>query len=304
MNAVELSGVTKVDEGGAILDSVSLAIPAEAFWAVMGARPCLSALLAVASGRVQPDLGTSLLFGQPAHKSRKAAALIRGDSFALEFADVRTNVEARALILGLPHPARAAAEALRAAGIDFQAMRASECSALERWLARLALALVGNPRVLCINEPTQGLVASDMGEFISTARRIASARGLTLVCGTGAPDSLGCMADSYAVFDGPRLRGVTGRSALTRAGEKTYLVRTANLAKDFSALSERLFCASLAIDFDAEAGLRFMRVGGCTEMELGNALCDLGAVVLELRHQKCSLSELLCEQGTGLWRWG
>lgn len=130
MNAVELSGVTKVDEGGAILDSVSLAIPAEAFWAVMGAGPCLSALLAVASGRVQPDLGTSLLFGQPAHKSRKAAALVQGDSFALEFADVRTNVEARALILGLPHPARAAAEALRAAGIDFQGMRAQNAA---RW---------------------------------------------------------------------------------------------------------------------------------------------------------------------------
>ena len=71
------------------------------------------------------------------------------------------------------------------------------------------------------------------------------------------------------------------------------MVRTTNLARDFAALSERLPASTLSIELDADEGLHFIRVTGCGETELGCLLYELGAVVIEFRHQRRTLASLL-----------
>lgn len=293
MNAIQLAGVTKVDSGETVLNSVSLSIPMGAFWVITGSGRSVSAVLSLVSGTARPDLGAALLFGRPAHRVCNKPAFMRSDSFAFEHATLRANVQAYALRRRVPHPVSASAEAMDVAGVDFRDKRVSECGILERRLGHLALALVDKPRILLIDEPCRGLVSADAGEFMSVVRDVSREMGLTLVCGTKSPDSLRCLADSYAAFDGPSLRGIVKGSQLSEAGGESHMVRTTNLAKDFAALSERLPASTLSIELDADEGLHFIRVTGCGETELGRLLHELGAVVIELRHQRRTLASLL-----------
>ena len=256
MNAIQLAGVTKVDSGETVLNSVSLSIPIGAFWVITGSGSSVSAMLSLVSGTARPDLGAALLFGRPAHRVCNKPAFMRSDSFAFEHATLRANVQAYALRCRVPHPVSASTEAMDVAGVDFRDKRVFECGILERRLGHLALALVDKPRILLIDEPCRGLVSADAGEFMSVVRDVSREMGLTLVCGTKSPDSLRCLADSYAAFDGPSLRGIVKGSQLSEAGGESHMVRTTNLAKDFAALSERLPASTLSIELDADEGRR------------------------------------------------
>lgn len=301
MNAAELGGVTVFRGGEKLLDSVSLAVPERELWVLAGSEPaCPRVALRVLAGRVRPDLGSALVFGQPARENRHELGFVsRGlpSRPALLHALLRVRGALRRCDRA-GAPCRVAC-VLDALGVGFAQKPIGELSSLEMRKVLIAAALLDEPAVLCVEEPLDHLGSAGRPELIDGLMAVREASRTTLVCSAAEPAALGSATDSFAVFDGPVLRRVVRSSQLKfEMGERLWL-RTADLARDFVLLSRALPHARLVIERDAARKSQSILVEGADEVALGVALKRAKATVLELRHESLSLEERL---GLGRFR--
>ncbi|HHW82565.1 MAG TPA: ABC transporter ATP-binding protein [Actinomycetales bacterium] len=282
--AVQLTDLTKTfNPRGAdpvrAVDGVSLTIQTGEVVALLGPNGAgKTTALDILLGLQDPSSGTAQLFGGPPQHAiragRVAAVLQTGD--LLRDLRVRETVELIASTFGRTIPVD---EALARVDIDYAARRrVSKLSGGEQQRVRFALALLPDPDLLVLDEPTAGLDVTTRRAFWSTMRAEA-AHGRTILFATHYLEEaeqfaqrVVMMSGGRVVADGPtaEIRSVTSsrRMAVTRADDVAWassLPGTSQLASDPANGGVRV--SLTAADSDAVALALLERGGSALEID-------------------------------------
>jgi branched-chain amino acid transport system ATP-binding protein len=199
-SAVEVRGVVKHFAGVPALDDVSLTVPAGQLHAVIGPNGAgKSTLFGVIAGEHRPDRGTVRIAGRDvtrmAPHRRVKAGVARAFQVARIFPDmtVRQNVaaaviaangSARVFWRGKPlrNASGAVDEALELLALTAIGGRlARELSQGDRKRLEIAMALMLQPALLLLDEPTAGMSPEETAATVALVRQLWSLGGLTVL---------------------------------------------------------------------------------------------------------------------------
>jgi zinc/manganese transport system ATP-binding protein len=190
--ALELRDVTASRAGRAIWSSASVRIDEGEFVAVLGPNGAgKSTLLDLVLGLLAPAAGTVTVLGDapgasgpaigylPQRHAFDRTARIRGVDV------VRLGLDGTRFGLPLPwrkEPRRRVHEAIELVGAEPYAHRAiGECSGGEQQRLLIARSLVGEPRLLLLDEPLDSLDLPNQSTVAALVDRIRRARGMTVL---------------------------------------------------------------------------------------------------------------------------
>jgi zinc/manganese transport system ATP-binding protein len=191
MNAIEFSDVSLALGGRVVLADVGLEIAGGEFVAVLGPNGSgKTTLMRAVLGLVAPSRGTIRVLGQRATRGNPAVGYMPQIRSAI--ADIRLS--GRDFVAsavnghrpGLPIPGkrgrREIARALDLVGADALACRPlSELSGGERQRLLLAQALIGQPRLLLLDEPLISLDPHREREVVELVKRLQRELGITVL---------------------------------------------------------------------------------------------------------------------------
>ena len=228
MNAIETSGLSRSFSRGRVraVRDVSLAVPAGAVFGLVGKNGAgKSTLLKLIAGLMRPSSGTVSVLGQrlaPGESHPRLGALVEAPAVYGRL-DAFENLMNRALVLGLPNPQKACREALAAVGLPERVAgdgrrRAiwprgtyvDDLSSGQRQRLGVALALIGDPEVLLLDEPLSGIDPTDAAEIRALLARLSRERGVTIVVSSHVLADLERMCTHFGVMrDGCLARTLT-----------------------------------------------------------------------------------------------
>jgi lipoprotein-releasing system ATP-binding protein len=212
-----------------VLDRVSFELRAGAAIGVHGER-CSgkSALLRLAAGIEPPDGGSVCVAGQDTTwlSASERALLLRGQVALLAGADWLTTrgeivCEHVAMSLGcegltIREATRRALATLDAVGVSATgaAQPTASLSAEQRARVMLARALVGEPRLLLVDEPAPMPSIGDHERFCATLRRVTRERGIALLVASEEIATLGGMGAVMSLVNGELVSSAAERGTL------------------------------------------------------------------------------------------
>jgi ABC-2 type transport system ATP-binding protein len=207
---VRLTGLTKRYGEVTAVDGLDLTIRRGEVVALLGPNGAgKSTTIDILLGLVRPDTGTALLYGQPPARAvaeGRVGALLQSGGLLPDLTAGET-VRLAAALAKRPRPAACAgrraklrgpglpeAEVLDRAGVaEFARRRVADLSGGQQQRVRFAVALVADPDLLVLDEPTTGLDVESRRAFW-TAMRAETAQGRTVLFATHYLDE----ADAYA----------------------------------------------------------------------------------------------------------
>ncbi|MGW1813984.1 ABC transporter ATP-binding protein [Streptomyces sp. NPDC002125] len=177
--ALEISGLTKSFGAGRALDSVDLVVGAGTVHCVLGENGAgKSTLCHMVGGSLVPDEGSLRLYGSPYAPRRPADALAAGIAMVHQhFSLVPTlTVGENLRLLRLRDLPRRVARVREEYGLELDLdARVSELPVGVRQRAEIVKALLREPRLLVLDEPTGVLGPAETDALLETCRRIAGA---------------------------------------------------------------------------------------------------------------------------------
>lgn len=207
--AVHLEGVTKQfrTRGGPVtaVDDITLDIPSGKVIAFLGPNGAgKTTLLDMVLGLTTPSAGRIDVLGQSpreAVRSGKISAVLQSGGLLRDL-KVGETVELIASTFPDPIPVP---EALSRAGIsDLAGRRVSKCSGGEQQRLRFALALLPDPDLLILDEPTTGMDVTARQEFWETMHTEAQ-RGRTIVFATHYLEEADSFAERIIMISGGQI---------------------------------------------------------------------------------------------------
>ena len=209
----QLLGVTVCAHGATLLDALDLHVPRGSRYGVLGGNGAgKSTALRALLGLVRPNAGRIELLGRSGVRDRRAAlarvgVLIESPSL-YEHLDARENLAIWCAALGL------AADG-RARRIDAVLSEVGLAHARDKRVGRyslgmkqrlgLAIALVGEPQLLVLDEPTNGLDPTGIVEIRELLLRRNRERGITLLVASHALAEIERLATHVGVLRNGRL---------------------------------------------------------------------------------------------------
>lgn len=227
--AVSFGSVTRSFGATLALDDVSFTVPAGQVAALLGPNGAgKTTAISLMLGLIRPDRGQVTVFGRPPRQ----AAELDGIGAMLQSTTLVSGVTVRELVrlFAAFHPRRRPVdEVLREAGVDEVAHRRVETlSGGYRRRVMLAVALVGDPRLLFLDEPTTGMDALSRQSFWKQIRSLAR-DGRTAVFATHDLEEAGAVAQRVVVLHRGRIVGDgTPEEIRGRVGERVLRFRVAD----------------------------------------------------------------------------
>jgi branched-chain amino acid transport system ATP-binding protein len=206
---LELTGVTVQFGGVRPLDDVTLRV-APGITGLIGPNGAgKTTLLNVLSGFVAPAAGTVVAHGErldrrPPHRRARwgLRRTFQAEQLVLTLS-MRDNV--RLVVENLGAPRTDVDRVLQAVGLTGHDRAAGTLSMLERRLLELARAMVGTPRVVCLDEPGAGLAEADARTLVPLIRSVADADDVVVLLVDHDMDLVQTVCRDLAVLDFGRL---------------------------------------------------------------------------------------------------
>ncbi|WP_169951850.1 ABC transporter ATP-binding protein [Microbispora sp. H11081] len=197
---------------------------------------------------------------------------------------------------GLPRTAarERAADTLRHVGLDEERYRPmGGYSTGMRQRVKLAQALVHDPRLVFLDEPTNGLDPQGRDDMLALIRRVGTEFGIDVLVTSHLLGELERVCDHVIVIDGGRLLRSSAIREFTRA-EQTIAVE---VEEGQRRLAERL--AALGETVAAQGRLLTVQVSaddpGRTHDAVRDAVCDLGLSLLRLEQRRGRIEDVFKE---------
>ena len=209
MTALTCENLSRSFWGRRVVDGVSLTLQPGDVYGLVGRNGAgKSTLLKMLTGYLAPSSGTVAICDEalgPCQTSPHLGCLIERPAVNPSLSAFQ-NVMVRALAQGLPDAKDAAAEVLRAVGLDpAERDRAGRSSLGMRQRLGLALALIGEPEVLLLDEPFNGLDPEGVRLARELLVDLAETRQVAVLISSHVLDQLDRMATRYGVIREGRL---------------------------------------------------------------------------------------------------
>lgn len=200
-------------DGRVLVDDVSFDVEAGEAVALVGPGAAgKSTVVRLVCGLARPEAGDVLLDGAPiAGMDRQVLArrigYVARSIAPLPTESVTDTVAFWSRVIGLPRPVRAdrVAEVLARVGItDHADRRVDRCTGGVLRELSLAVALLGRPRLLVLDEPTAGVCPDSGKRLLGTLRRLRD-DGVAVLCAARTPEAVADLCTRVVVLDRGRL---------------------------------------------------------------------------------------------------
>ncbi|MFX0541618.1 ABC transporter ATP-binding protein [Roseovarius sp. S4756] len=190
MSLLSIKGLTKTYDGVRAVDDVSLDIAPGEVRALIGPNGAgKTTLVGMICGRIAPSAGRVMFDGQditamPAHRRTRLGMAY---TFQLTSIYARLPVAENIALAARPHmepgkvPGAVAATLAQVRLAQYRDALAGDLSYGHQRLVEIAMGLVGAPRLLILDEPTQGLSEPEIAAFKELVRKLAGATTILLI---------------------------------------------------------------------------------------------------------------------------
>ncbi|PYC76119.1 ABC transporter [Streptomyces tateyamensis] len=163
---------------------------------------------------------------------------------------------------------------------------------------KLAQALVHDPRLVLLDEPTNGLDPVGRDEMLGLIRRVHQEFGISVLVTTHLLGELERTCDHLVVIDGGRLLRSSATASFTGATELLAVEVTDNADGTADALlRERLTAAGLAVEVEGGHVLLVRLAGETTYDTIRDTVAELGLGLVRLEQRRHRVVELFAENG-------
>ncbi|MFB7515804.1 ABC transporter ATP-binding protein [Streptomyces sp. NPDC056144] len=202
-NAIEAEGLRRSYSGGfEAVRGLSFTVPRGEIFALLGTNGAgKTSTVELLEGLAAPSAGTARVLGHDPYRERAAVrprigVMLQEGGFPSDL----TVAETVRMWAGCTSNARPAAEALAETGLTGrERVRIKQLSGGERRRLDLALALLGRPEVLFLDEPTTGLDAEGRRDTWELVRRLRDG-GTTVLLTTHYLEEAESLADRLAIM--------------------------------------------------------------------------------------------------------
>ena len=302
MNVIEARGLTKRYGARAVVDALDMHVAAGDICGFVGKNGAgKSTTMKMATGLVKPSSGTLTVLGEDASRRpgsfsgapSRIGALIE-EPGALPNFSATENLMQKALALGVIHPREQVAELISLVGLqDAGTRKVKHFSQGMKQRLGLALALVGSPELLLLDEPFNGIDPQTTRDLRRMLVRLNQERAMTIVISSHVLDQLMRVCTRFGVIRAGRMVREFTDEELHATCVNAVRVRTADPARTLAILEERLPGTSLRVEPDQAvvvspaAGGAHAKGGETTDsaavaQEVSRVLHDADQVVLEL----------------------
>lgn len=204
--AIEAKQITKSYGPVLALDQVNLHIRTGSIYGLIGDNGAgKSTFLKLLAGHIFPTAGELRLFGQFAEQElrrcrRQMGAMIEQPGFFPNLT-VEDTLEYYRIQRGIPGREKVE-EVLKLT--DIQEKRRAKCKKLsmgQKQRLGLAIAMIGEPRLLVLDEPINGLDPIGIAEVRSFIRNLCDSRGKTILISSHILSEIALLADDIGIID-------------------------------------------------------------------------------------------------------
>jgi NitT/TauT family transport system ATP-binding protein len=228
---ISLRGLTKHFKVGrdtvVALDGVSFDAPEGAFVALLGPSGCgKSTILRILADLERQTAGEAIVHGEVASVARRnhSLGIAFQDSALLPWRSVVANIRLPLEVSGVKVPPNTIDDLIKLVGLEgFEKARPSQLSGGMRQRVAIARALVTDPKVLLLDEPTEGIQPSIIKDIAKALNEIRKLRGITIVVSEQVLSFAMDVADRLFVIEGGRLVHETARDKTDVNHIKAYL---------------------------------------------------------------------------------
>lgn len=254
-------------------------------------------LLGLVLGLSRPDAGELLVLGMdPVHAGPEVRALV---GYSPEHHNLPPDVRAVDLVAhlaevhGLPrrHAISRASDALWQVGLGEERFRAlGTMSTGQKQRVKLAAALAHDPRLLLLDEPTDGLDPVQRDDMLALVRRIGTEYGIDVVLSSHLLDEVERVCDGVVIL---------GEGRVLAAGPLDDLrARVGGWEVEVDRDSDLLGAALVRVGASVQQSHALLRVDGIDSTDpIRDAVADLGLGLVRLQRRRLSLEDVFLESG-------
>jgi len=248
-------------------------------------------IMRMISGLSRPTRGSYSLFGKTGMQMR---LLLKNVGVLIEHPGLYPklsayeNLKIKCIGMGIK-PKGHVEELLRIVGLENTDTRkgAGSYSLGMRQRLGIALALVGDPRLIVLDEPINGLDPQGIVEVRETLARLRDERGITIMISSHILDELGKIADAYGVIHEGRLLDEFSAEELHERSGSSLVIRTDDAAQTLRVLENLNIRGAV---HEPDGSLR-VREGMDRTKEITRAIVGAGIGLEEIYLRSMSLEE-------------
>ena len=209
MSVIQTMGLSKRYKDRWAVDHLDLRVEQGDIYGFIGQNGAgKSTTLKLLCGLARPTQGEALIFGKPVRDSvarRRVGALIEQPGLFPDLSG-RENLRLCATLLGLDSPERQVEEILKTVGLAPKEKKpVHHYSMGMKQRLGVALALLGGPDLLLLDEPINGLDPEGIREMRELLLRLNRERGLTILVSSHILGELSKIATRYGIIQEGRL---------------------------------------------------------------------------------------------------
>lgn len=282
---LQTQGLTKRYRRGKALDGLTMAVPKGAIYGLVGKNGAgKTTLLRLICGLQEPSSGSYSLYGVSNDRKellkvrRRMGAVVETPSIYLNMS-AGENLEQQALILGLPD-VNGLGELLELVGLENAGpKKAGHFSLGMRQRLGLAVALVGDPDFLVLDEPTNGLDPQGIVDLRELILKLNRERRVSFLVSSHILGELSRTATHYGIID----RGRMVKELSARELEQSCRKRLVLQVTDTAALARTLDGLHLEYKILSDSEAELFAKPNVTR--LAAALSEAGCEILDLREK-------------------
>lgn len=278
MDVVTTRALTKRYAGKTAVDHADMHVPDGAIYGFVGRNGAgKSTMMKMIAGLVQPTEGELTVF--EGNRTRRVGVLIEAPGLLPNLSAFDTMMTL-ALAQGLPEPKAACRQLLAQVGLDGVGKRATKGFSLGmKQRLGLAMALLGGPDLLLLDEPLNGLDPQGAREIRNLLVELNRTRGITIVISSHVLDQLERICTHYGVIAGGRIVREMTAEQVEAECRQSLTLRTVDTAKTLAILEERL---GGPVRFAAEPDGTIAISGDFDTAGIARILAETGQETLEM----------------------
>ena len=290
MNVIETYGLEKTYGGKRAVDHFDMHVAKGDIYGFVGLNGAgKSTVMKMLAGLAKPTGGEIKLFGETSggEAVRRMGVLVEAPGLYGNMG-AYDNMMMKALALGLVDPKRKVNDLLAFVGLGHVGnKKAKQFSMGMKQRLGLGLALLGDPDLLLLDEPMNGLDPEGAREIRELIMRLNAERGITVVISSHILEQLGRMATRYGVIRNGHMVRELSAEEVEKECSDCLQVSTVDPARSLAVLQERFPQARFQVMPDNS-----IRIFGVTDAAaIGGVLNDAGIAIQGLYAHRRDLEE-------------